>query len=432
MAHSYRRATIKVTFAPEHARPRAYEVEQFIRDDLRLNPREVIGIHFSITGNVVYIKMTSEEVCADVVRQHAQGHKFKHSDGHIGDVMVDHAGFGLRTIRVFELPFEVPQDVVVEAFRPYGKVVGHLAEKWQTFTTYQVLNGVRQIKIELSKHVPSYLMIGGVRAIIMYDGQPRTCSGCGQEGHVRSDCLRRRLLQVTTGDAAPAATATPLPDTYASAVRDPEASLQDAPVLPRALPLENNGEDQPSPAPSPMTVTTPQSSMDRPPNAMDIDPSVVPTSAFIQTGTMSDAERPHSDTEQRVRKQRSPRKRKKRSRTPSDDTLLHAVPHEVDQMTDCELPSHALTAEVAVSDVPSEERPIHRLQSCPTTSDPVEGGPLDDTVAVSPPPTQDGCDSRPPTVPVSWADDVEDGANQDTGPTVGEYPTVAPTSASIS
>lgn len=427
MAHSYRRTTIKVTFQAEHPRPRAHQIEEFIREDLRLKPQEVIGINFSITGSNVYIKMTSEAACADVVRQHAQGLKFKHSDGHIGEVTVDHAGFGLRTLRIFELPFEVPQDVVVEAFRPYGKVLGHLAEKWQTFTTYQVLNGVRQIKIELSKHVPSYLMIGGVRAIVMYDGQPRTCAGCGQEGHVRSDCLRRRLLQIQTEDATPAAKNTPLPSTYAAAVLNKEASSQDTPVFPPPLPPENNTVHGTSPDTSPTPAvepTTPLSSTENPPELMDLDLRAVPTSAFVQTGTTSDDGRSHSDTEQHVRKQRSPRKRKKRNQTPTDDATLHKALQAEEPMSDSDLSPSATTTEAFTSVALTEER------SQQTTLNLVAGRPPDDTVTEASPLAPEGSGSHPHSVSGSWAADVEARSDQDEGPPVGESPTMKPDTGS--
>lgn len=412
MAQSYRRATIKVTFQADLPRPRAFEVEQFIREDLRLRPQDVIGIHFSITGSIVYIKMTTEALCTEVAQRHGTGLKFKHSDGHIGAVTVEHVGFGLRTLRVFELPFEVPKETVTAAFEPYGKVVGHVAEKWQTFSTYQVLNGVRQIQIELTKHVPSYLMIGGVRAIVMYEGQPRTCAGCGQEGHVRSECMHRRLVQTPIGEEVSATAVTSLPITYAKVTQNQDTSIEVTPetTLPPSTAAESTEEACKAPPPVPSAEPeTQQTVTNESVGAMDIDSGVVPTSAFLQTGMETDDGRPHSDSDQHTRKQKSPRKRKKRRLTPSDDVLQRTNTSDNDQTSDSDVPSsdqpHGTATPTVAQPIPNQN--IHSLQSAQTDDRPHTA--LTGTSASS---ATEGQNYPMPSTSTSWAEDVDEGAEQ--------------------
>ncbi|XP_049830667.1 uncharacterized protein LOC126272115 [Schistocerca gregaria] len=142
------------------------------------------------------MKMKSPELCSSIVDRCGGSVKFNHSDGNVSDVAVSHAGYGIRTIRVFELPFEIPPEELNVALRPYGRIISNVAERWSEAHMFPVLNGVRQIKIELQKHVPSYLNICGYRALIIYDGQPRTCALCNSTEHIRAECSRRRVPQL--------------------------------------------------------------------------------------------------------------------------------------------------------------------------------------------------------------------------------------------
>ena len=57
---------------------------------------------------------------------------------------------------------------------------------------YIIPNGVSQVTITLTKHIPSQLMVDGHRAVLSYEGQPTTCYGCGGIGHLYPSCPKRR------------------------------------------------------------------------------------------------------------------------------------------------------------------------------------------------------------------------------------------------
>jgi len=44
----------------------------------------------------------------------------------------------------------------------------------------------------LTKHIPSQLTVDGHKALLSYEGQPATCYGCGDIGHVYLTCPKRR------------------------------------------------------------------------------------------------------------------------------------------------------------------------------------------------------------------------------------------------
>lgn len=320
MANSYRKSTLKFTFSTEYARPRALEVERFLREDVKIPCTDLIGIHLSIVSSVVYVKLVNDTACNTILERAKDGLKFRHSDGNIGPVNVDHAGLGLRTIRIFELPFELPAEDVEAALRPYGKVLSHVAEKWTQFTTYPVLNGVRQVRIELTKHVPSYLNIAGCRAIVIYDGQPKTCSGCGKEGHIRSECLQRRIAQLQSTDPLPPTTPTILPLTYVAALRTDAGQIHEPEQLQDLSEITVSGRDEEerltTNTVSPPAAPTQEKVEEKTYDKMEVDQLVVPTAAFVPDRRDSI---PSSDTETHTRKQRSPKKTKKRKKASSDE-----------------------------------------------------------------------------------------------------------------
>ena len=55
----------------------------------------------------------------------------------------------------------------------------------------KVMNGVRGARIDLERHVPSYVNIGECRVWTQYAGQPKTCSVCDGP-HLCVDCTRRK------------------------------------------------------------------------------------------------------------------------------------------------------------------------------------------------------------------------------------------------
>lgn len=402
MEHSYRKTTVKITFAPRFARPKAYEIEHFLREELKIDPQYVIGIHFSITSSVVYLKLSNDTVCDKLVRDHQNGLKFKHSDGNVGAVTIDHAG--IRTIRVFELPFEVPEKEVITALQPYGRVLSHVHEKWTTFTTYPVLNGVRQVRIDLTKHVPSYLTIGGCRAIIIYDGQPKTCSGCGKEGHVRSECAQKRITQIPTGEAVPTPSTVSMPLTYAAAIQkdspppDTQYHVMDDPAA-EMTPVDDTVTMKPveeTPPEQPQQTTATETSM-------EIDRQVVPTAAFVPNTPDDAASSKDKDAKVRDRKQRSPKRRYKRRRTPSDDSFLRTEEEDHEQADDedaamestaasdedqhhnaeCDGPSH--TSETIPQNVqqPDERQPSNSAWADDVEVDPPSVAVADDAAAAT-------------------------------------------------
>jgi len=70
-------------------------------------------------------------------------------------------------------------------------------------TATRQLTGVKVIMMKLAKHLPSQMNIAGQRTFPSFDGQPVTCYGSGDRGHINQVCPKRRAGGVVTTDSIP-------------------------------------------------------------------------------------------------------------------------------------------------------------------------------------------------------------------------------------
>ena len=82
---------------------------------------------------------------------------------------------------------EVKDHTIRAALSPYGEVKEVLEDTWSKAYRYKVYNGVRIAVTNLKKHLPSHMIIVGTRVLISYEGQPPTCYGCNEQGHLNQD-----------------------------------------------------------------------------------------------------------------------------------------------------------------------------------------------------------------------------------------------------
>lgn len=95
-----------------------------------------------------------------------------------------------RVTRVacFHLPGYVPDEYIVRALTPYGKIVK--LEKPTITDRPTVCNGIRVAHLEMrqDKPVPNFISILEHRVTCDYPGVNRVCSRCKQPGHFRGTC----------------------------------------------------------------------------------------------------------------------------------------------------------------------------------------------------------------------------------------------------
>lgn len=122
-------------------------------------------------------------------RNAAQATKLMVSEGFVVNnqkVTVEAVGPPVTFVNVFRYPAYLPDDPLTGALAQYGKVK---SVAFATVTNRQTkLNGVRVVRIEMSKPVPNFLTVAGHRIMLEYRGMRRVCARCSEVGHMASAC----------------------------------------------------------------------------------------------------------------------------------------------------------------------------------------------------------------------------------------------------
>ena len=190
--YQWRKRTVYFSVPSEAPVVRALDVHRFVYNELGLTTDDLACIEPEVGFRKFFVKTHDDEKFRNLLARGVV--PFPHEDGTITRVeLCDAAGPGYRLLRVMRLPIEIPHADVISSLTPYGKVNECLYEKWTNYDGKGVFNGIRNVKIELKKNIPSYMTIMGVEALILYDGQPKTCRKCGEEGHLYITCEKRSV-----------------------------------------------------------------------------------------------------------------------------------------------------------------------------------------------------------------------------------------------
>jgi hypothetical protein len=184
--------TLVCTFDARSPRTSAFQIHEWVHFQLRLTEPEMRMIQIDGSSRRVYIKFVDKDHMYAVLKRTGGVQEYKHESGEISVVTIEVAGMGIRKVRIANLPPEQSDAVIGRALLPYGEVKSVSEERWARHYRFGLSNGIRVVELNLRRHVPSRLFIGGHRVQVSYDGQPFTCYGCSEEGHTYSECPRRR------------------------------------------------------------------------------------------------------------------------------------------------------------------------------------------------------------------------------------------------
>ena len=187
-----RQNTVVCSFNPSSPLINAYDIHEWLHAALRTQESTVRMIQIDDIKQQVLIKFVDNESVHALLRYMAGRAEYKYPSGELSIVIIDMAGMSTKRIRVANLPPEVHNDTLHESLASFGKVLNIHAETWARIYRYPVSNGVRQVVMHLTRHLPSHLTIAGHRVLISYEGQPATCYGCGAIGHLHQACPARR------------------------------------------------------------------------------------------------------------------------------------------------------------------------------------------------------------------------------------------------
>lgn len=181
--------TLRFKFNKSQQRPMPAEIHDFIIETLKLSLDQLIGVQLNSVENTVYVKLVSQLQFERTLSAYSGTLSLKLNNGEVVDVDISDAGKDDIVLRLFNVPFEATEEDVRSVLMPYGKVGLIMNERWsKNYRVQGLQNGLKAVHIELSKPVPSYLRLDGIKIQVVYDGQPQSCYVCNEFGHIRSSC----------------------------------------------------------------------------------------------------------------------------------------------------------------------------------------------------------------------------------------------------
>jgi len=93
-------------------------------------------------------------------------------------------------VKIYELPEELPDSVVVGRLAHYGRVISFRRDR----VADTILNGVRTARMFIQRPIPAQTFIAGEFVRFWYPSQPKTCRKCGSEDHLAAVCKSQRCF----------------------------------------------------------------------------------------------------------------------------------------------------------------------------------------------------------------------------------------------
>ena len=116
-----RNNTIVFTFDPASPRISSHDIHEWLHVEIRIQKQKV-QIQIDGIKRQVYVKLTEKEYMMSIIND-TRGHgEYKHHTGEIFPVEIAVAGMGHKKIQVANLPPEILDDTVMDAFAPFGQV----------------------------------------------------------------------------------------------------------------------------------------------------------------------------------------------------------------------------------------------------------------------------------------------------------------------
>jgi RNA recognition motif-containing protein len=189
MENSIRLNTIKVEFGERCARPTNHELIGFAIM-LELLPDDIHTLYQDTNDDCIYIKFNEVDQMKKVLAKHKKV-SFLYNNGDSTEVVMSEAQGSSRYVRVFNVPPEIEDKEVREAFQHYGTVHSVEREKYPDVFGFTVYNGVRGVCIDMKKLMPAVVSVKNFRAKIFHRGLNDKCFLCHSVEHYEENCPKR-------------------------------------------------------------------------------------------------------------------------------------------------------------------------------------------------------------------------------------------------
>lgn len=263
--HTYYKNSVIIDFTVVPARPKLDRVRQFIFQQMGIAMCDIKTLQTRIIKAHVIIEVASAKLAEEL----AYAHNLKHTVDYEGELfqIPVYTADNIKEIRVFDLPCQMPNSVIVKNLSAYGEVIFIRNDVWKDMFA-GITNGTRLVRMKLHKEIPSYVAMQGAMSFITYNGQTRTCKYCAFPLHIGQTCAQNK--EKVLGGGLTAAEIMQLPGT--------SAPLPPKPTAPGTIPPfgsnpEGNNAQPGRPAPAGATNPTVPAIQSQEDNAKTDDPN---------------------------------------------------------------------------------------------------------------------------------------------------------------
>lgn len=167
-------------------RPDVGKIKLFLDNEIHLQYAEIKSIQLHNTRNCVLIEMINKEVASRYQLEHnwkrvivAENKAYKIP------VYVDGEAV---TVRVNDLSSTISDASIRECMLKFGEVISIRNETWKHYFP-GIPNGVRVLRMNLFRHIPSCITIENELTTVSYLNQPLFCRRCNQPAHPNKKCV---------------------------------------------------------------------------------------------------------------------------------------------------------------------------------------------------------------------------------------------------
>jgi hypothetical protein len=115
-----RQNTLTCSFDPKSPRISAFEIHEWIHEQLKIPEHEVAMIQIDGPKRQVFIKLKQYIEVQKIIQATNGLQEYKHKNGELSQVRIEIAGLGTKRIRIANLPPEVPESLIRSDLTQFG------------------------------------------------------------------------------------------------------------------------------------------------------------------------------------------------------------------------------------------------------------------------------------------------------------------------
>lgn len=162
---SHRKNTLVVDFSVLPHRILTDQVEEFLKDVVKLDMTDVRNIQLHNLDNCLYIEMRDAGVPPRLAKKHHLRHYLEYQG--ILYYIPMYVDGPTTTVRIHDLPPQMSNNTISDYMQQYGKVISIHNELWRKYFA-GIPNGLRVVRMRMEKSVPSRITIDKQHTLVTY------------------------------------------------------------------------------------------------------------------------------------------------------------------------------------------------------------------------------------------------------------------------